>query len=231
METILICASNREGVENFEMHLLHEHYRVLKAEDSQGAIDLLHSEDVTLLILGADTPGMDAARTIMAVREDNNLPIIVVSSKSDEADKVLALNVGADDYMVKPVSFLELVARVNAQLRRYITLGSISPSAQGIFRTGGLVIFDDRKEVTVDGREVRLTPLEYSILLFLVRNAGKVYSVNQIYEHIWNEDAVGTDNTVSVHVRHIREKIEKNPRNPVYIKSVWGVGYKVEKID
>ena len=160
-----------------------------------------------------------------------SLPIIILSAKSEDADKILGLNIGADDYITKPFNPLELVARVKSQLRRYTQLGSTARSDnQSEFRTGGLVIRDDLKEVTVDGEKVKLTPIEYNIVLLLVKNQGKVFSINQIYENIWNEEAIGADNTVAVHIRHIREKIEINPKEPRYLKVVWGVGYKVEKI-
>ena len=158
------------------------------------------------------------------------MPIIILSAKSEDADKILGLNVGADDYVTKPFNPLELVARVKSQLRRYTQLGSTAGHAdQEVYVAGGLMINDDLKEVTVDGEPVKLTPIEYNILLLLVKNQGKVFSIDQIYENIWNEDAIGVDNTVAVHIRHIREKIEINPKDPRYLKVVWGVGYKVEK--
>ena len=158
------------------------------------------------------------------------LPIIILSAKSEDADKILGLNVGADDYVTKPFNPLELVARVKSQLRRYTQLGAMTEKKENIYETGGLMIDDDRKEVTVDGESVKLTPIEYRILLFLVQNQGRVFSINQIYENIWNEEAIAADNTVAVHIRHIREKIEINPKEPRYLKVVWGLGYKVEKI-
>lgn len=176
-------------------------------------------------------PRLDGIRATLKIRENMSLPIIILSAKSEDADKILGLNIGADDYMTKPFNPLELVARVKSQLRRYTQLGSTARSDnQSEFRTGGLVIRDDLKEVTVDGEKVKLTPIEYNILLLLVKNQGKVFSINQIYENIWNEEAIGADNTVAVHIRHIREKIEINPKEPRYLKVVWGVGYKVEKI-
>lgn len=152
-----------------------------------------------------------------------------MSAKSEDADKILGLNVGADDYVSKPFNPLELVARVKSQIRRYTQLGNATDANQHIYQVGGLVINDDLKEVTVDDEPVKLTPIEYNILLLLVKNQGKVFSINQIYENIWNEDAIGADNTVAVHIRHIREKIEINPKEPRYLKVVWGVGYKIEK--
>ena len=164
------------------------------------------------------------------MRETSSIPIIILSAKSEDADKILGLNIGADDYVTKPFNPLELVARVKSQLRRYTKLGNMAEDDGQVYQTGGLIIRDDLKEVTVDGEIVKLTPIEYNILLLLVKNQGKVFSIDQIYESIWNEDAIGADNTVAVHIRHIREKIEINPKNPQYLKVVWGVGYKVEKL-
>lgn len=159
------------------------------------------------------------------------MPIIILSAKSEDADKILGLNVGADDYVTKPFNPLELVARVKSQMRRYTQLGStVDHTNQAVYEAGGLAINDDLKEVTVDGEPVKLTPIEYNILLLLMKNQGKVFSIDQIYENIWNEDAIGVDNTVAVHIRHIREKIEINPKEPRYLKVVWGVGYKIEKL-
>lgn len=173
---------------------------------------------------------MESGRPLK-IREENNIPIIILSAKSEDADKILGLNVGADDYVTKPFNPLELVARVKSQMRRYTQLGSTRmDEGKAVYSTGGLSINDDLKEVTVDGEPVKLTPIEYNILLFLVKNQGKVFSIDQIYEKIWNEDAIGVDNTVAVHIRHIREKIEINPKEPRYLKVVWGVGYKVEKL-
>lgn len=191
----------------------------------------MKSNEVDLLIMDVMMPRLDGIRATLKIRENMSLPIIILSAKSEDADKILGLNIGADDYMTKPFNPLELVARVKSQLRRYTQLGSTARSDnQSEFRTGGLVIRDDLKEVTVDGEKVKLTPIEYNILLLLVKNQGKVFSINQIYENIWNEEAIGADNTVAVHIRHIREKIEINPKEPRYLKVVWGVGYKVEKI-
>ena len=176
-------------------------------------------------------PRLDGIRATLKIREENNIPIIILSAKSEDADKILGLNVGADDYVTKPFNPLELVARVKSQLRRYTSLGStVKNENEAVYTTGGLSINDDLKEVTVDGEPVKLTPIEYNILLLLVKNQGKVFSIEQIYESIWNEDAIGADNTVAVHIRHIREKIEINPKEPRYLKVVWGVGYKIEKL-
>ena len=175
-------------------------------------------------------PKLDGIHATLRIREESSIPIIILSAKTEDADKILGLNIGADDYVTKPFSPLELVARVKSQLRRYTKLGTMAENTENVFRTGGLVVDDDKKQVTVDGENIRLTPMEFNILCFLVRNAGKVYSIEQIYESIWNEEAIGVDNTVAVHIRHIREKIEINPKDPQYLKVVWGIGYKVEKL-
>ena len=174
-------------------------------------------------------PKLDGIRATLKIREESSIPIIILSAKSEDTDKILGLNVGADDYITKPFNPLELVARVKSQLRRYTKLGNAAENGQAVYQVGGLTINDELKEVTVDGETVKLTPIEYNILLLLMKNQGKVFSINQIYENIWNEDAIGADNTVAVHIRHIREKIEINPKEPRYLKVVWGVGYKIDK--
>ena len=231
MAKILVCDDDKDIVEAIDIYLTQEGYEVLKAYDGDEAIKVLKRNEVDLLIMDVMMPRLDGIRATLKIRENMSLPIIILSAKSEDADKILGLNIGADDYMTKPFNPLELVARVKSQLRRYTQLGSTARSDnQSEFRTGGLVIRDDLKEVTVDGEKVKLTPIEYNILLLLVKNQGKVFSINQIYENIWNEEAIGADNTVAVHIRHIREKIEINPKEPRYLKVVWGVGYKVEKI-
>lgn len=231
MAKILVCDDDKDIVEAIDIYLTQEGYEVLKAYDGDEAIKVLKRNGVDLLIMDVMMPRLDGIRATLKIRENMSLPIIILSAKSEDADKILGLNIGADDYITKPFNPLELVARVKSQLRRYTQLGSTARSDnQSEFRTGGLVIRDDLKEVTVDGEKVKLTPIEYNILLLLVKNQGKVFSINQIYENIWNEEAIGADNTVAVHIRHIREKIEINPKEPRYLKVVWGVGYKVEKI-
>ena len=210
-----------------------EGHEVTEAENGMEAVRLFRKtpDAFDIVIMDVMMPRLDGIRATLKIRENMSLPIIILSAKSEDADKILGLNIGADDYITKPFNPLELVARVKSQLRRYTQLGSTARSDnQSEFRTGGLVIRDDLKEVTVDGEKVKLTPIEYNILLLLVKNQGKVFSINQIYENIWNEEAIGADNTVAVHIRHIREKIEINPKEPRYLKVVWGVGYKVEKI-
>lgn len=231
MAKILVCDDDKDIVEAIDIYLTQEGYEVQKAYDGDEAIKVLKSNEVDLLIMDVMMPRLDGIRATLKIRENMSLPIIILSAKSEDADKILGLNIGADDYITKPFNPLELVARVKSQLRRYTQLGSTARSDnQSEFRTGGLVIRDDLKEVTVDGEKVKRTPIEYNILLLLVKNQGKVFSINQIYENIWNEEAIGADNTVAVHIRHIREKIEINPKEPRYLKVVWGVGYKVEKI-
>ena len=230
MYNVLVCDDDREIVEAIEIYLSQEGYKVLKAYDGEEALKVLDREKVDLLIIDVMMPKLDGIRATLKIREKKNMPIIILSAKSEDADKILGLNVGADDYMTKPFNPLELTARVKSQLRRYTQLGStIDKSNQAVYAVGGLSIDDEQKEVTVDGEPVRLTPIEYNILLLLVKNQGKVFSIDQIYESIWNEDAIGVDNTVAVHIRHIREKIEINPKEPRYLKVVWGVGYKIDK--
>ena len=230
MYNILVCDDDKEIVEAIEIYLVQEGYHVLKAYDGVEALKILENEEVNLLILDVMMPRLDGIRATLKIRENNSIPIIILSAKSEDADKILGLNVGADDYITKPFNPLELVARVKSQLRRYTQLGGTAQGTQDkIYEVGGLKINDDLKEVTVDGEPVKLTPIEYNILLLLMKNQGRVFSINQIYESIWNEEAIGADNTVAVHIRHIREKIEINPKDPRYLKVVWGVGYKIEK--
>ena len=231
MYNILVCDDDKEIVEAIEIYLTQEGYRILKAYDGTEALEMLEREEVHLLLLDVMMPKLDGIRATLKIREKNSIPIIILSAKSEDADKILGLNVGADDYVTKPFSPLELVARVKSQLRRYTQLGGTARNENDkIYSVGGLRINDDLKEVTVDGELVRLTPIEYNILLLLMKNQGRVFSINQIYEMIWNEEAIGADNTVAVHIRHIREKIEINPKEPRYLKVVWGVGYKIEKV-
>ena len=230
MAEILVCDDDKEIVEAIEIYLTQEGHHILKAYDGEQAIRVLQNHPVDLLIIDVMMPKLDGIRATLKIREKNALPIIILSAKSEDADKILGLNVGADDYVTKPFNPLELVARVKSQLRRYTQLGAMTEKKENIYETGGLMIDDDRKEVTVDGESVKLTPIEYRILLFLVQNQGRVFSINQIYENIWNEEEIAADNTVAVHIRHIREKIEINPKEPRYLKVVWGLGYKVEKI-
>lgn len=230
MKTIMVCDDDRSIVESLEIYLQQEGYNVIKAYDGVQALNLLKQNEVHLIIMDVMMPKLDGIRATLRIREESNIPIIILSAKTEDADKILGLNVGADDYVSKPFNPLELVARVNSQIRRFTKLGNVTAEEQQhIYSAGGLMINDDLKEVTVDDNPVKLTPIEYNILLLLVKNQGKVFSINQIYESIWNEEAIGADNTVAVHIRHIREKIEINPKEPRYLKVVWGVGYKIEK--
>ena len=207
--TILVCDDDKEIVDAIEIYLIQEGYQVVKAYDGEQALEMLRTKKIDLMVIDVMMPKLDGIRATFQAR------------------KILGLNVGADDYVTKPFNPLELVARVKSQLRRYTTLSS-TPSGDAVYEAGGLVINDELKKVTVDGEEVKLTPIEYNILLLLMKNKGKVFSISQIYEEIWNEEAIGADNTVAVHIRHIREKIEINPKEPRYLKVVWGVGYKIE---
>lgn len=229
MQNILVCDDDKEIVDAIEIYLQQEGFNILKAYDGIQALEMLKSNDVHLLVIDVMMPRLDGIRATLKIREESSIPIIILSAKSEDSDKILGLNIGADDYVTKPFNPLELVARVKSQLRRYTQLGNVISEESQTFQVGGLFINDDLKEVTVDGEPVRMTPIEYNILLLLVKNQGKVFSIDQIYENIWNEDAIGADNTVAVHIRHIREKIEINPREPRYLKVVWGVGYKIEK--
>lgn len=230
MQSILVCDDDKEIVEAIDIYLTGEGFEVIKAYDGFEALDILQTNTVNLMIIDVMMPGLDGIRTTLKVRESSSIPIIILSAKSEDTDKILGLNIGADDYITKPFNPLELVARVKSQLRRYTQLGNMNTQAgTQNFKCGGLQINDENKEVFVDGDLIKLTPIEYNILLLLVKNAGKVFSIDQIYEEIWNEEAIGADNTVAVHIRHIREKIEINPREPRYLKVVWGVGYKIEK--
>lgn len=229
MANILVCDDDREIVDAIEIYLMNEGYQIYKAYDGEQAVEMIKKNDIHLLIMDVMMPRLDGIHATLKIREYSGIPIIILSAKSEDTDKILGLNIGADDYVTKPFNPLELIARVKSNLRRYTTLGSLNVENNAIFNVGGLSINDDTKEVTVDGEMVKLTPIEYNILLLLVKNQGRVFSIDQIYESIWNEDAIGADNTVAVHIRHIREKIEINPKEPRYLKVVWGVGYKVEK--
>lgn len=226
---ILVADDDKEIVDAIEIYLLQEDFEVIKAYDGEEAIKMLKANDVHLILLDIMMPKLDGIHAAIKIREYNSVPIIFLSAKSEDSDKILGLNIGADDYITKPFNPLELVARVKSNLRRYTTLGSIDAPEENVYTVGGLSINDDTKEVTVEGNNVKLTPIEYNILLLLVKNRGRVFSIDQIYENIWEEEAIGADNTVAVHIRHIREKIEINPKEPRYLKVVWGVGYKIEK--
>jgi DNA-binding response OmpR family regulator len=229
MYNILVCDDDREIVEAIEIYLSKEGYNVLKAYDGIQAIEIIKKEDVQLLLIDVMMPKLDGLRATLKIRENSGIPIIILSAKSEDNDKIIGLDVGADDYITKPFNPLELTARVKSQIRRYTKLGTMAEPKKNVYVVGALEVNDESKEVTVEGEPVKLTPSEYNILLLLVKNPGRVFTINQIYEQVWNEEAVAADNTVAVHIRHIREKIEINPKEPRYLKVVWGIGYKIEK--
>ena len=226
---ILVCDDDKEIVNAIEIYLRNEGYEVFKAYDGMEALQIVEKEDIHLILMDIMMPKLDGMRTTMKIREEKNIPIIMLSAKSEDYDKITGLNVGADDYITKPFNPLELIARVKSQLRRYVDLGSLEKKT-GVFKTGGLVVDDEQKTVELDGKPVAVTPIEYGILKLLTEHAGRVFSMDQIYEAVWNEPAYNPENTVAVHIRRIREKIEINPKNPKYLKVVWGIVYKIEKI-
>ena len=226
---ILVCDDDKEIAGAIEIYLRNEGNTVFKAFDGVEALSIARGQQVHLIIMDVMMPKMDGVQATMKIREEKNIPIIMLSAKSEDYDKITGLNVGADDYITKPFNPLELIARVKSQLRRYVDLGSMEKKS-GVYKTGGLTIDDGEKTVTIDGEYVTVTPTEFGILKLLTENAGKVFSMEQIYENVWNEPAYNPENTVAVHIRRIREKIEINPKNPKYLKVVWGIGYKIEKI-
>ena len=226
---ILVCDDDKEIAAAIEIYLRNEGYAVFKAFDGVEALNIARSQQVHLIIMDVMMPKMDGVQATMKIREEKNIPIIMLSAKSEDYDKITGLNVGADDYITKPFNPLELIARVKSQLRRYVDLGSMEKKS-GVYKTGGLLIDDGEKTVAIDGEYVTVTPTEFGILKLLTENAGKVFSMEQIYENVWNEPAYNPENTVAVHIRRIREKIEINPKNPKYLKVVWGIGYKIEKL-
>ena len=226
---ILICDDDREIVEAIEIYLKSDGYDIFKAYDGQEALEVIQKNDIQLVIMDIMMPRLDGISAMLKIRELKNIPVIMLSAKSEDTDKISGLTLGADDYVTKPFNPLELMARVRSQLRRYTELGS-SDLKSGIYKSGGLTVDNEQRTVTVDGEEVKLTPVQYKILLLLIQNKGKVFSIDEIYEKVWNEMAYNSDNTVAVHIRNIREKIEINPKEPKYLKVVWGVGYKIERI-
>ncbi len=225
--TILVVDDDREIVDSIAIFLSGEGYRVLKAYNGIEALDVISENEVHLIVLDIMMPCLDGIKTLMKLRESRNVPVILLSAKSEDADKILGLTAGADDYVTKPFNPSELVARAKSQLRRYTMLGGVGKQS-GEIVVDGLAVNTESKTVKVDGEDVRLTPLEYKILELLVRNRGRVFSAEDIYKSVWNEDTAVGDNTIAVHVRHIREKIEINPKEPRYLKVVWGIGYKID---
>ena len=227
---ILICDDEREIVDALELYLKNENYTIYKAYTGREAVEIVGRETIHLILMDIMMPEMDGINATSKIRENYNIPIIFLSAKSEDNDKILGLTIGGDDYITKPFNPLEVIARVKSQLRRYTALGSYVARTD-TYKTGGLELDDAYKKVTVDGEAVKLTPVEYKILKFLMQEMGKVFSIEQIYENVWEEPSYNADNTVAVHIRRIREKIEINPKEPKYLKVVWGIGYKVEKYD
>lgn len=230
MYNILICDDDKDIVSTLDIYLTSEGYKTFKAYDGLEALKIVDQQDIQLVLLDVMMPGLDGIRTTAKLRESKNIPIILLTAKSEDSDKILGLNIGADDYITKPFNPIEVIARVKSQLRRYTTLGGREKTEDNVIRNGGIAMDDGAKSVTVDGESVSLTPIEYNILKLLLKSPGRVYSTSQIYEQVWNDPSLGSENTVAVHIRHLREKIEIDPANPRYIKVVWGLGYKMEKL-
>ncbi len=225
---VLVCDDDKAIVDALEIYLKQENYGVVKAYNGVQALKALSEHKIHLILLDVMMPEMDGLSATIKIREEQNIPIIILSAKSEDTDKITGLNFGADDYVTKPFNPLELMARVKSQMRRYTALGSMIPRSN-VLRTGSLELDEEAKELRVDGEVIRLTATEYGILLFLMKNIGHVFSIDQIYENVWNEPSYSAENTVAVHIRRIREKIEINPKEPKYLKVVWGIGYKIER--
>ncbi|AXU50565.1 response regulator transcription factor [Clostridioides difficile] len=235
-QNILVVDDDKEIVDAIEFYLRPDNFNVLKAYDGLEALDILLENDIKLIIMDVMMPNLDGLKTTLKIREKRNIPIILLSAKSEDMDKIIGLNMGADDYITKPFNPLELTARVKSQLRRYINLGDFSNTNNSndtnyILKSGGLELNTDTKIVSLDGEEIKMTPLEYKILTLLMSRKGKIFSSREIYENVWNEDAYSCERTIAVHIRRIREKIEINPKEPKYLKVVWGIGYKIEKLN
>ncbi len=232
MYHILVVDDDKEIVKAIEIYLKNEEYEIYKAYDGIEALKILEQEEIHLVILDVMMPKRDGILTLEEIRKKSAIPVIMLSAKSEDVDKINGLNVGADDYITKPFNPVELIARVNACMRRYTKLGSISKQeTANRYQTGNLIVDDNLKMVIANGEEVKLTPTEYHILKFLIQNKGKVFSIDQIYENIWQEESYGAENIIPVHIRHIREKIEVVPKEPRYLKVIWGIGYKIENIE
>lgn len=232
MFRILVCDDEKEIADAIEIYLTNEGYEVIKAESGIEALQVVAEQEIHMIIMDIMMPKMDGMRATFKIREKKNIPILMLSAKSEDYDKIMGLNMGADDYLTKPFNPLELIARVKSQLRRYTRLGSMETvKREGVYSSGGLLLNEQTREISVDDEPIKLTPVEFGILAFLLKNAGRVYSMEQIYENVWNEPSYNPENTVSVHIRRIREKIEINASEPKYLKVVWGVGYKVEKYE
>ncbi len=232
MYNILVCDDDKEIVKAIEIYLTKEGYNVLKSYDGEECLNVIKNNTIHLVILDIMMPKKDGIETLSEIRKKYSIPVIMLSAKSEDEDKIKGLNIGADDYVTKPFNPLELIARVNSGIRRYTKLGKLEDSEnKNVFQTGDLIIDDNLKKVLVEGKEVKLTPTEYNILKFLLINKGIVFSIEQIYENVWEDEAYSAENIIAVHIRHIREKIEINSKEPKYLKVIWGIGYKIEKID
>ena len=232
MYNILVVDDDREIVGAIEIYLKKEGYNIIKAYNGNEALEKVKENEIHLIILDIMMPEKDGLETLEELRKDKSIPVILLSAKSEDYDKIGGLNQGADDYITKPFNPLELIARVNSQIRRYVSLGAMEKKDnKQIYRTGELILDDETKKVTVDDKEVKLTATEFNILKFLLKNKGKVYSIPQIYENVWEEESYGAENIIAVHIRHIREKIEINPKEPRYLKVIWGIGYKIEAVE
>jgi DNA-binding response OmpR family regulator len=231
MKHVLVVDDDKEIVDSIELYLRNEGINILKAYDGMQALDILVNNDIHLILMDIMMPKLDGIKATIKIREEKSIPIILVSAKSEDSDKIIGLNIGADDYITKPFNPLELIARVKSQLRRYLNWSNNKDvNNSEVLKSGELTLNVNTKEVFVEGESVKLTPIEFKILNLLLANKGQVFSIEHIYERVWKEDNLNADNTVSVHIRRIREKIEINPREPRYLKVVWGVGYKVEKL-
>ncbi len=231
MYNVLVCDDDKEIVEAISIYLSKEGYKVFKSYNGKEAFEIIGREDIHLILLDIMMPKIDGIEVTKRIRQTKVIPIIMLSAKSEDEDKINGLNSGADDYITKPFNPLELIARVNSAIRRYTILGAIQTEEKdNIYQTGGLIINDDTKQVEVETKQIKLTPTEYNILKFLTKNKGKVYSIEQIYENVWEDECYGVENIIAVHIRHIREKIEINPKEPKYLKVIWGIGYKIEDI-
>ena len=229
MYNILVCDDDKEIVKAIDIYLSKEDYNVLKAYNGNEALKIIRNTEVHLVILDIMMPGKDGIETLEEIRKEFSIPVLMLSAKSEDSDKIIGLDLGADDYVTKPFNPMELIARVNSCIRRYTKFGSIEVKEGS--KSGDLVIDDNLKKVMIEGKEVKLTPTEYNILKFLLKNKGTVFSIDQIYENVWKDEAYAAENIIAVHIRHIREKIEINPKDPRYLKVIWGVGYKIEKIN
>lgn len=233
MYNILVVDDDKEIVESIEIYLKNEGFNIFKAYNGIEALEILVEKEIHLILMDIMMPKLDGIKATIKIREEKNIPIILVSAKSEDTDKIMGLNIGADDYITKPFNLLELIARVKSNLRRYITLGTYNNenvNNKEVLISGGLELNTSTKEVKVDGQVVKVTPIEFKILNLLLANKGRVFSIDEIYERVWNEESFNVENTVAVHIRRIREKIEINPKEPRYLKVVWGVGYKIEKL-